>query len=52
MEEESLSLVPLAVIYRFFFILFLDVVKTFAALEELFNLGMGWEKLRRAESST
>jgi cellulose synthase/poly-beta-1,6-N-acetylglucosamine synthase-like glycosyltransferase len=48
MEEESLSLVPFALIYRFFFILFLDVVKTFAALEELFNLGMGWEKVRRA----
>ncbi len=47
MEEESLSLVPLAVVYRFFFILFLDVVKAFAALEEMFNLGMGWEKLRR-----
>ncbi len=47
MEEESLSLIPFAVIYRFFFILFLDVVKTFAALEESFNIGMGWEKLRR-----
>lgn len=51
MEEESLSLVPFAVIYRFFFILFLDVVKAFAALEELFNLGMGWEKLRRTASA-
>jgi hypothetical protein len=47
MEEESLGLVPFAVIYRFFFILFLDVVKAFAAVEELFNFGMGWEKLRR-----
>ena len=51
MEEESLSLVPYALIYRFFFILFLDVVKTFAALEELFNLGMGWEKLQRAPAT-
>jgi len=50
MEEEDLSLVPLAVIYRFFFLLFLDVVKTFAAVEELFNLGMGWEKLRRVSN--
>ncbi|MDH3290236.1 MAG: glycosyltransferase family 2 protein [Gemmatimonadota bacterium] len=47
MEEESLSLVPLAVIYRFFFILFLDVTKTFAAVEEAFRLGMEWGKLRR-----
>ena len=51
MEEESLSLVPFALIYRFFFILFLDVVKTFAALEELFNLGMSWEKLRRTATT-
>jgi biofilm PGA synthesis N-glycosyltransferase PgaC len=51
MEEESLLLVPFAVVYRFFFILFLDVVKMFAALEELFNLGMGWEKLRRAPAT-
>lgn len=52
MEEESLSLVPYALIYRFFFILFLDVTKTFAALEELFNLGMGWEKVRRVATTT
>jgi cellulose synthase/poly-beta-1,6-N-acetylglucosamine synthase-like glycosyltransferase len=51
MEQESLSLVPYAFAYRFFFILFLDVVKTFAALEELFNLGMGWEKVRRVATS-
>ncbi len=51
MEEESLSLVPYALIYRFFFILFLDVVKTFAALEEMFRLGMGWEKLRRVATT-
>jgi len=47
MEEESLSLVPLAIVYRFAFILFLDVIKTFAAVEELFRLGMDWGKLRR-----
>jgi len=39
--------VPLAVVYRFFFVLFLDVIKTFAAVEELFRLGMDWGKLRR-----
>jgi len=52
MEEESLALVPFALIYRFFFILFLDVVKTFAALEEMFRLGMTWEKLRRIPTTT
>ncbi len=51
MEEESLSLVPYALIYRFVFILFLDVVKAFAALEELFKLGMGWEKVRRVATT-
>ncbi|TFG64186.1 MAG: glycosyltransferase [Gemmatimonadales bacterium] len=52
MEEEQLWLVPLAVIYRFFFILFLDVTKTFAAIEELFQFGMGWEKLGRTPIGT
>lgn len=52
MEEESLALVPYALVYRFFFILFLDVVKAFAAMEELFRLGMGWEKLRRVAPTT
>ncbi|MGD2045625.1 MAG: glycosyltransferase [Gemmatimonadota bacterium] len=51
MEEESLSLVPMALIYRFVFILFLDVVKTFATIEELFKLDMGWGKLQRVAAS-
>ncbi len=50
MEEESLGLVPMALIYRFVFILFLDVVKMFATMEELFRLDMGWGKLERAEA--
>lgn len=52
MEEESLALVPMALIYRFVFILFLDVVKMFATLEELFRLDMAWGKLQRLESTT
>lgn len=52
MEEESLLLVPMALIYRFVFILFLDVVKMFATMEELFRLDMGWAKLERLESTT
>ncbi len=47
MEEESLGLVPYAIIYRFFFILFLDITKMFATVEEALNLGMEWDKLRR-----
>ena len=51
MEQESLSLVPMALLYRFVFILFLDVVKTFATLEELFRLDMAWGKLERIAST-
>lgn len=51
MEEESLTLVPMALIYRFVFILFLDVVKTFATIEELFRLQMTWGKLERVATS-
>jgi len=47
MEEEQLTLVPMALLYRFGFILFLDVVKAFATLEEFFRLDMGWGKLQR-----
>lgn len=52
MEEESLGLVPMALIYRFVFILFLDVIKMFATMEELFRLDMDWGKLERTEGST
>jgi poly-beta-1,6-N-acetyl-D-glucosamine synthase len=51
MEEESLTLVPMALVYRFVFILFLDVVKTFATIDELFRLEMGWGKLERVATS-
>jgi poly-beta-1,6 N-acetyl-D-glucosamine synthase len=51
MEEESLGLIPLALVYRFVFVLFLDVIKALASLEEFFRLDMGWGKLERAEAS-
>ena len=47
MEKESLWLVPYAVLYRFFYILIIDVTKLFATLEELFGLDMSWGKLAR-----
>ncbi|MGD2068519.1 MAG: glycosyltransferase family 2 protein [Gemmatimonadota bacterium] len=52
MEEEELRLVPLAFLYRFVFVLFLDVVKAFATAEELLRLDMGWGKLERAPDGT
>jgi len=39
--------VPLAVVYRFFFILLIDVSKMFAMLEQALGLQMGWGKLQR-----
>ena len=47
MEEEQLSLVPYAIIYRFFFILLIDVVKLCSTMEEALNLRMSWGKLER-----
>jgi poly-beta-1,6-N-acetyl-D-glucosamine synthase len=48
MEEEDLRLVPLAILYRFFFIATVDVAKLFATVEELLNVKMSWGKLQRA----
>lgn len=47
MEGEDLGLVPLAVAYRFFFILLIDVSKIFATAEEFLNIEMTWGKLER-----
>lgn len=48
MEEEDLALVPYAVIYRFMFIIMIDVAKLFATMEEAANVRMSWGKLARA----
>jgi hypothetical protein len=48
MEEEDLRLVPLAILYRFFFVVTVDVAKLFATAEEFLNVKMGWGKLERA----
>jgi poly-beta-1,6-N-acetyl-D-glucosamine synthase len=47
MEEEELRLVPYAVIYRFFFIIVIDVAKMLATVEELLGVRMSWGKLER-----
>jgi poly-beta-1,6-N-acetyl-D-glucosamine synthase len=48
MEEEDLRLVPFAVIYRFFFIVVIDVAKLLATVEEFLGVRMTWGKLERA----
>jgi len=47
MEGESIFLVPLAVVYRLFFILVIDIVKLFATIEEILGIRMSWGKLKR-----
>jgi poly-beta-1,6 N-acetyl-D-glucosamine synthase len=47
MEEEDITLVPLAIPYRFFFITLIDVAKMFATLEEFAHVEMSWGKLER-----
>jgi len=48
MEREQLSLVPYAVLYRFFFIALVDVAKLLATLEEFMNVHNTWGKLESA----
>lgn len=52
LEEEELSLVPMAVLYRFFFIFVVDVAKLLASIEEFLKLEMNWGKLARTGSVT
>ena len=47
MEREDMGLAIYAVLYRFFYILIIDVCKVFATLEELIGLDMSWGKLAR-----
>lgn len=47
MEEESLSLVSYALLYRLFFVAMIDVTKLFATVEEFMNVRMSWGKLER-----
>jgi poly-beta-1,6 N-acetyl-D-glucosamine synthase len=46
-EKEDLRLVPLAVLYRLYFIPYVDVMRFFAWLDELFDVRMGWMRLQR-----
>lgn len=47
MEEEDLSLIPYAIVYRFLFITMIDVAKLFATVEEALDIPMTWGKLAR-----
>ncbi|MFA6583569.1 MAG: glycosyltransferase [Elusimicrobiaceae bacterium] len=47
LEGESLVFVPYAILYRFYFVVLIDVCKFFATLEELFHVKMIWGQLER-----
>ncbi len=46
-EKEEIRLVFYSLFYRLFFILIIDVCKTFATIEEFLGFGMNWGKLER-----
>lgn len=47
LEEEDISLVPLALVYRFFFILLIDIAKLGATVEQAFKVEMSWGQIQR-----
>ena len=47
MEKEDLRLVPYALFYTLFFILFVNISKTLSSLDELLGLKMTWGKVDR-----
>lgn len=46
-EKEEVRLIFYSIFYRLFFILIVDVCKTFATIEEFLGIGMTWGKLER-----
>jgi poly-beta-1,6-N-acetyl-D-glucosamine synthase len=51
-EKEEARLVFYSLFYRLFFILIVDVCKTFATIEEFLGFGMTWGKLERIGSGS
>jgi cellulose synthase/poly-beta-1,6-N-acetylglucosamine synthase-like glycosyltransferase len=51
-EKEEARLVFYSLFYRLFFILIIDVCKTFATIEEFLGFGMTWGKLERIGSGS
>jgi hypothetical protein len=47
LEKEDIRLALQAVLYRLFFIPYLDVIKFFASVDEILGVKMGWGKLER-----
>ena len=47
-EKEEVRLIFYSIIYRLFYILIIDVCKTFATVEEFLGFGITWGNLERA----
>ena len=47
MDGEWLVLVPYTIIFRFYFVIVIDVCKTFSIVEEFLGVGMQWDQVAR-----
>ena len=47
LEKEDIRIACYSILYRMFFIPFLDVIKVFSSVDEFCGVGMGWRKLER-----
>ncbi|MEI7812001.1 MAG: glycosyltransferase [Ignavibacteria bacterium] len=50
-EKEDIRLVPYVLVYRFFFVLMIDITKAMATCEEFLGIVMNWGKLERVGTS-
>ena len=47
MDGEWLVLVPYTVVFRFYFVIIIDVCKLFSIVEEFMNVQMRWDQVAR-----
>jgi poly-beta-1,6 N-acetyl-D-glucosamine synthase len=47
LEKEDIRIACYSILYRMFFIPFLDVIKLFSSIDEFYGVGMKWRKLER-----
>jgi poly-beta-1,6-N-acetyl-D-glucosamine synthase len=47
LENEDVRITLYSILYRMFFIPFIDIIKLFSSIDEFYGLPMGWRKLER-----
>lgn len=52
MDREKLILVPYTVIFRFYFVIIIDVCKAFSIMEEFLGIEMRWDQIARKGKAT